>query len=115
MSSTFTTSTEGTVSFVASSDSWSEESTSEVSVVGYPGGDSVAISLSGQRETRRAFTAVLDSLTDYVQLKSMRSRAGTLLVENWDVVPVQAVLTRIAPDGPWLSGEITCKVSFILY
>jgi hypothetical protein len=114
MSSTFTT-VSGTVSFIATTESWSEEARAEVSVLGFPGGDAVAISIGGQRETRRAFTAVFDSVEDYRTFRDMRARAGWLLVENWDDASVQAVLISVKPDPPWISGEVTCAAQFVLY
>lgn len=114
MSSTFSTVT-SSVSFTATSDSWNEESTSEVSVLGFPGGDSVAVSISGQRETRRTFKAMFASVTDYRTFRGMRAKAGSLLVENWDTAPVNAVLVRVSPDAPWQSGQVTCNAQFILY
>jgi hypothetical protein len=114
MTSHFTTVSE-TITFVAADDSWSEDAGSDVSVLGFPGGDDIAISIAGQRETRRSFKAVLDSVEDYRTFKTMRARAGWLLVENWDAVEVRAVLVSVKPDPIWISGEVTATAQFILY
>ena len=114
MASTFTTYL-GTVSFTATTDSWQEPSESEVEVIGFPGGDAVAISLGGQRETRRTITLLLSTPAAYRQLRNMRSKAGYLSIENWDTAPVRAVLTRTSPSPPYASGEVSCQASFILY
>lgn len=114
MSSTYTTIT-GTVSFVAADDSWAESSGSEVNVLGFPGGDAVAVSLAGQRETTRTFKALLNTVADYQTLRGMRSRAGSLLVENWDTVAVNAVLKQISPDPLKTDGKVYAQVQFVLY
>lgn len=114
MSSTFTTAT-NTVSFTATTDGWSEEAVSEVGVLGFPGGDSVAVSIGGQRETRRSFKAMFANRADFLKFRSMRARAGWLLVENLDTAQVQAVLIRVAAEPPWMSGEVTCTAQFVLY
>jgi len=114
MASHFTT-VDRTLTFVASTDGWSEARQSDVNVMGYPGSDNIAVSISGARETRRTFKAVLASLADYRLLADMSAKAGWLYVENWDAAEVRAVLTRVAPDPIWLSGEVTCTAQFILY
>jgi hypothetical protein len=114
MASTFTTAN-GTLTFVATTDSWSEAKSAEVNVLGFPGGNDVAISIAGQRETRRTFKAMLDDLADYRLFTDMLGQAGWLYVENWDAAEVRAVLVRVAPDPVWQSGEVTCSAQFILY
>jgi hypothetical protein len=114
MSSTYVTAL-GSVTFTASTDSWSEASSSQVDVIGFPGGDAVAISLGGQRETRRAFKALLSSVSAYTMLRGMRNKAGWLQVENWDSAPVNAVLERIQPDAIQTDGQVYAQVQFVLY
>lgn len=114
MASHFTTYL-GTISFTASTDSWSEEASSDVEVMGFPGGDDIAISISGQRGMRRAFKALLDTVDDYRALRDMRAKEGQLFVENWDDTAVSAVLTSVRPDPPHLGGEVSCTAQFILY
>lgn len=114
MSSTYTTAS-GTVSFTASADSWQEPANSQVDVLGFPGGDAIAISISGQRETRRTFKAMFDTPALYRAFRDMRAKAGSLFVETWDTSAVNAVLVRTAPDPPWMSGQVTATVEFILY
>jgi hypothetical protein len=114
MSSTYTTYI-GTVSFTASTDSWAEPAGSSIEVLGFPGGNSVAISLGGQRETRRTFKALFANVTAFKLCRDMRSKAGSLLVENWDTLPVNAVLSRVAPDPPLADGQVLAQVEFILY
>ncbi len=114
MSSTYTT-TLGTVSFTATTDSWSEQSSADVSVVGFPGGDAVAISIGGQRETTRAFKALLTNATAYRLLRDMRAQLGTLLVEQWDTTPVNAILRHVQPDPIQADGQVLAQVQFVLY
>jgi len=114
MSSTYTTYM-GTVSFTATTDSWSEPSDSSVEVLSFPGSDSIAISITGQRETRRTFKALFASVTAFKLCRSMRAKQGSLLVENWDTTPVNAVLKRVAPDAPLADGQVVAQVEFILY
>jgi len=105
----------GTVSFIADTDSWAEPAASDVEVIGFPGGDAVAISIGGQREIRRTFRAVLASAADYRTLRNMRAKQGWLKVENWDSAEGQAILVSTSPQVPWLSGEVSCTAQFILY
>jgi hypothetical protein len=114
MASTYTTAS-STISFVATTDSWSEAKSAEVNVIGFPGGNDVAISLAGQRETRRTIKVMLDDLADYRTFTTMLGQTGSLYVENWDAAEVSAVLVRVAPDPIWQSGEVTCTAQFILY
>lgn len=114
MSSTYTTYL-GTVSFTATAESWAEPAGSDIEVIGFPGGDSVAISISGQRETRRIFKALCASVADFKLLRQMRAKAGTLLVENWDSVAVNAVLVRVSPDPVLTDGRVVIQAEFILY
>lgn len=114
MASTFTTYI-GTVSFTATTTSWAEPSESSVEVIGFPGGDAVAISIAGQRETRRTFTAVFATPAAFQLFRNMRAKQGFLFVENWDSSAVRAILVRTAPSPPHMSGEVSCSAQFILY
>jgi alpha/beta superfamily hydrolase len=113
--STYTTPLGGTVTFTASADSWSEQSGSEVNVIGFPGGDAIAVSIAGQRETTRTFKALLANKAAFDQLKDMGGKAGWLQVTNWDSVPVNAVLKQITPDPIQTDGQVYAQVQFVLY
>jgi len=105
-----------TVSFIAATESWSEQSGSEINVIGFPGGDAIAVSIAGQRETTRTFKALLATKTDYDTLRSLRGKAGTLSVDNWDTAaPVSAALKQIAPDPIQVDGEVYVQLQFVLY
>ena len=114
MSSTYTTA-EGSLSFLASADSFKEPHQANVAVLDFPGGDNFAISISGLKETRRTFKVMLDSMEDFRILTGIMRLEGALYVEGWDVDPQNAVLVDVDPDPPWNSGEITATVQFILY
>lgn len=114
MSSTYTTA-QASVSFTAATETWSEQSSSEVNALGFPGGDAVAISIAGQRETTRTFKALLVNVADYQTMLGMRARQGMLKVENWDSQPVNAVLQRIQPDPILADGKVYAQVQFVLY
>lgn len=119
MSSTYTTQA-GTVSFTAMADSWSEPARSDVDVIAFPGGDAVAISISGQRETRRQFKALFATIAAFRTMRDMRASpiratAGSLFVENWDTAPVNALLVGIQPDPMQVDGQVIAQVAFILY
>jgi hypothetical protein len=114
MSSTYTTYM-GTVSFTATTESWSETSDSNVEVLSFPGSNSIAISITGQRETRRTFKALFATVAAFRLCRDMRAKQGSLLVENWDITPVNAVLKRVAPDAPFSDGQVVAQVEFILY
>ncbi len=114
MSSTYTYNSV-TVAFTAITESWSEQSSSDVNVIGFPGGDAVAISLGGQRQTTRAFKALLTNKTDYTTLVGMRNRQGKLIVEHWDTAPVNAILQQIQPDPVQVDGQILAQVQFVFY
>ena len=83
--------------------------------MGFPGGNSVAVSLGGQRGTTRAFKAVLNSVSDYKVLRDMRAKVGSLFVEGWDTAPVNAVLQQTAPDPIQADGKVYARLQFILY
>ncbi len=114
MTSSYTTA-QGSVTFTAAAESWNEQSDSDVGILAFPGGDAVAISLGGQRETRRTFKALLVNRAAYQTLLSMRNRRGGLFIENWDTVPVNAVLQRVAPDPIQADGQVYAQVQFVLY
>jgi len=105
----------GTVSFTATTAGWSEPAGSDVDVIGFPGGNAVAISISGQRETRRGFKALFADVAAFKSCRDMRAKQGTLLVDNWDITAVNAVLTRIAPDPILADGKVLATIEFILY
>lgn len=113
MSSTYTT-TQATVSFTATADSWSESSGSDVAVKGFPGGDAVAVSIGGQRETRRTFKVLFPTTAAYILFRSMRARQGMLYVENWDTTAVGAILTTTAPDAIQGDGQVVARAEFVL-
>lgn len=114
MSSTFITS-QASVSFLAATETWNEQSSSEVNVLGFPGGDAVAVSIAGQRETTRTFKALLNNVTDYQTMRGMRATAGRLTIENWDSAPVNAILKQIQPDPIQADGKVYAQVQFVLY
>lgn len=114
MASHFATSL-GTITFTATMESWAEPAESDVEVLGFPGGDNVAISISGQRELTRTFKALLASVLEFRALRDMRAKEGLLFVENWDNVAVPAVLTSVRPEPPHAGGEVSCTAHFILY
>jgi hypothetical protein len=114
MSATFTISTR-TVTFGANETSWAEPATAEVSTRGFPGGDSVAISLGGQREITRTFGFECDSIATFKLLRSMRGRQGSLTVGNWDTTgAVGAVLRSISPNPPANDGRVFGTLQFVL-
>lgn len=107
---------QGTVTFTATTDSWSEPHKAEVNVLGFPGGNSVAISVAGKRETRRTFKVLLDDATDFATFDEMLADPiGSLYIDGWDVAEVPAVLIGLTPDPIWHGGEVTCTAQFILY
>ena len=114
MSSTYTTST-GSVSFTAVAESWSEPATSEVNVIGFPGGDAIAVSIAGQRETTRAFKALFSTAVQYRTFRDMRGKTGTLFVEQWDTVPINAILKSTSPDPIYTDGSVLAQAQFVLY
>lgn len=114
MSSTYTTYV-GSVSFTATTDGWAEPATSAVDVIGFPGGDAIAISIAGQRDMHRSFTALFTTAATYRLFRDMRSKAGYLQVENWDSSPVRAILISTTPQPPQADGQVLCAASFILY
>lgn len=114
MASHFTTYL-GSVTFTATTDAWSEPAESDVEVMGFPGGDSVAVSISGQRGITRTFKALLDSVDEFRAPRDMRAKEGLLFVETWDDAAVPAVLTSVRPEPPHISGEVSCTTHFILY
>lgn len=113
MSSSFVTAT-GSLTFVAIEDSWSETAAAAVNVRGFPGGDSVAISLNGQREVTRTVTAYVANRAAYDTLARMRAKLGVLFIESWDTAPVGAVLKQCSPRTPAADGTILVQAQFIL-
>lgn len=114
MSSTYTTS-QASVSFTAAQESWSETSGSDIDVIGFPGGDAIAISISGQRETRRTFKALFATAALFKTMRDQRAKTGLLFVEVWDTAPVNAVLVRTQPDPIQVDGQVLAQVEFVLF
>lgn len=101
------------VVFEAIEDSWSEPATSAVSVRGFPGGDTVAISLGGQREVTRTVTLLFQNRGDYITFVTNRGNSGgTLTIDNWD--SVGAILKEASADPPFPDGTIRARAQFIL-
>jgi hypothetical protein len=115
MSSTYTTVTGLSVTFTATDESWAEAAGAEITVITFPGGDTIDVSIGGQRETTRTFKALLANLATFRQFRSMRAKKGSLFVENWDTAPVNAILQRVAPDAIKTDGQIVCQAQFLLY
>lgn len=100
------------IQFDAIEEGWSEPATSAVSVRGFPGGNSVAISLGGQREVRRTVSCIFANRDDYVAFALSRNIVLGLTIDNWDTVDV--VLQESAPDPPWADGRIKATAKFVL-
>lgn len=113
MASSFVTAA-GSLTFTAIEDSWSEAATAAVNVRGFPGGDSVAISLAGQREVTRTVTVYVANRAAYDTLVRMRAKLGTLFIENWDTAPIGAVLKQCSPRSPATDGTILVQAQFVL-
>lgn len=112
MSSYATSST--SVTFTAMAESWAEPAQAEVNVIAFPGGNAVALSLAGRRETTRTFKALMASKADYDLLVSMLGQNGSLTVDNWDQGSISAVMTQIMPDPVQIDGQVLAQVRFIL-
>lgn len=110
---TFTTST-ASVTFTGNENGWAESATAAVSVRGFPGGDSVAISLGGQRETTRSFGVEFASIAAYRTFQGMRGRLGSLTVGSWDTSAVAAVLKQVSPEPPTPDGKVFAVAQFVL-
>jgi len=102
----------GTVTFTAVEDSWAEPATSSVNVRGFPGGDSIAISLGGQREVTRTVTCVFVNRGDYVSFALLRGKVGTLVIDAWDTVG--AVLKESSSEPPRADGQVSARAQFVL-
>jgi hypothetical protein len=102
----------GAVTFTATEDGWAEPATAAVSVRGFPGGDSVALSLGGQREVTRTVTVYFADRGSYVSFALMRGKVGTLVIDNWDTV--SAVLKESNPDPQLPDGQVRARAQFIL-
>lgn len=101
------------VVFEAVEDGWQETATSQVSVRGFPGGDTVAISLGGQREVTRTVTLYFTSRGDWITFVTNRGNSGgTLTIDNWD--SVDAILKEASADPPLPDGRIRAKATFVL-
>ena len=104
----------GSVSFTTIEEGWSEPATASVNVRGFPGGNTVAVSIGGQREVSRTLTCVFTDRGQYVSFALLRGRPipGTLVVDNWDTV--SAVLKESNPDPPQTDGQVIARAQFIL-
>lgn len=94
----------GEVLFLAHTDGWSESPKLAYEVVGYPGGDSYDIIVSGKRETPRNVGMLLDSKADYDTLVTMLGESGYLTIEDWDTGSRAAVLVGVDPQPTIYSG-----------
>jgi hypothetical protein len=107
-------STFGGVDFTAVEDGWSEPATSAVSVRGFPGGNTIAVSLGGQREVSRTVTGVFPTRGQYVNIVLLRGQEHTLTITGWDTGPVNAVLKESNPDPPRTDGQVVARLQFVL-
>lgn len=104
----------GGVDFETDEASWSEPATSAVSVRGFPGGNNVAVSLGGQREINRTVTCIFPTRGQYVSFALLRGQEHTLQIDNWDPIPINAVLRESNPDPPSGDGQVVALAQFIL-
>lgn len=111
--STFTTTT-ASVTLAAYEDSWSESAKAEVDVRGFPGGDAVAVSLAGQRETMRTVSFLFSTIAAYRSFAAMRGRLGSLKVDNWDSAAISAVLKQCSPNVVHADGSVLARAEFVL-
>lgn len=110
---TFITSTASST-FEAFENSWAEPATAAISVKGFPGGDSVAVSLGGQREITRSFGVRFTSIALYRQFRDQRGKLGSLNLGSWDTSAVSAVLKQVSPDPPENDGGVFAVAQFLL-
>lgn len=111
---TFITTTASST-FDADVASWAEPATAEVNTLAFPGGDSVAISLAGQREITRTFGVFFTTIALYRVFRDQRGRQGTLTLGSWDTSAVGAVLKRVSPEPPGSDGSVHAVAEFLLY
>lgn len=111
---TFTTITASST-FEAYVNSWAEPASAEVNVLGFPGGDSVAISLGGQREITRTFGVFFTTIALYRVFQNQRGKQGSLTLGSWDTAAVGAVLKQVNPDPPENDGSVHAVAQFVLY
>lgn len=104
----------GGVNFTAEEEGWSEPARAAVAVRGFPGGDSWAISLGGQREIERSITCIFPTRGEYVNFVLLRGQEHQLFVTGWDTGPVNAVLKEANPEPPRTDGQVRAKAQFIL-
>lgn len=104
----------GGVDFDTDVSGWSEPATSSVNVRGFPGGDTIAVSLGGQREVNRTVTCIFPTRGQYVAFSLLRGQEHTLQIDDWDDVPINAVLKESNPDPPSADGYVVAKAQFIL-
>jgi hypothetical protein len=99
--------------FTALEDGWSEPATSAVNVRGFPGGNSIAISLGGQREVTRTVTCLFADRGTYINFVLLRGKDGnSLTIDDWDTV--EAILKEANADPPRLDGTIQARAQFVL-
>lgn len=101
--------------FDAYVESWAEPAGAEVNVLGFPGGDSIAVSLGGQREITRTLGVFFTTVALYRVFRDQRGKQGTLTVGSWDTSPVSAVLKQVSPDPPGNDGSVHAVAQFVLY
>lgn len=104
----------GGVNFTTDSAGWSEPATSAVSVRGFPGGNTWAISLGGQRELTRTVTCIFPSRGEYVNFALLRGQQHQLLITGWDPGAINAVLKEANPDPPSGDGQVVARATFVL-
>lgn len=102
----------GGITFDALEDGWAEPATSAVSVRGFPGGNSIAVSLGGRREVNRSVTCLFADRGAYVSFALLRGAVATLVIDNWDTV--DAVLKESNADPPFMDGSVRAKAQFVL-
>lgn len=102
----------GGITFTATEDGWSEPATSAVNIRGFPGGNTIAVSLGGRREVTRTVTCLFPNRGQYVSFALLRGAAASLVIDNWDTVT--AVLKESNPDPPRADGQVQARAQFVL-
>lgn len=83
-------------------------------MLGFPGGDNVAISIAGQREITRAFGVMFTTVALYRVFRDQRGKQGSLTLGSWDTSAVGAVLKRVSPEPPGSDGSVHAVAEFVL-
>lgn len=104
----------GGVDFDTDVAAWAETATSAVSIRAFPGGDNIAVSLGGQREVTRTVTCIFPGRGQYVNFILLRGQVHSLLIDDWDSGPVDAVLKEANPDPPFADGRVQARAQFVL-